>query len=41
MSMSHYSTIKLVDSLGEDFDVTVKEWKGLAESKMMTMEVGV
>ena len=37
--MSHASTIDLVESLGEDFDMTVKEWKQVAESKMTIKQV--
>jgi len=33
--MSHFSTINLVDNLGKGFDMTVKEWKELAEKKMI------
>lgn len=39
LCMSHFSTIKLVDSLGEDFDMTVKEWKQVAENKMVARQV--
>ena len=38
--MSYVSTINLVDSLGEDFDSVLKEWKKLTENKMEEMEVG-
>ncbi len=41
LCMSHFSTIKLVDSLGEDFDMAVKEWKLIAENKMITKQVTI
>ena len=37
--MSHFSTINLVDSFGEDFDKRVMEWKEVAGKKMMMIEV--
>ena len=36
--MSHFSTIKLVNIMGENFDESVKEWKTSVEKKII-MEV--
>ncbi len=33
-SLSHTATINLVDSLGENFDTVVLEWKKVAEEKL-------
>ena len=37
--MSHFSTIKLVNIMGENFDESMKEWKTSVKRKMKIMEV--
>ncbi len=39
LCMSHSYTVNLVESLGGDFDVTVREWKQVAENKMTMKQV--